>query len=118
MSELIPFEIQIKLQKNWGALAETMECFCECRLFDENTKWEWFIYAQNPENVDELLAIENTNVVNPACFLSYKMLGEIFNCDGENILFDISYRKKTAKIQFNTIRENNKWKLIDIQSDH
>lgn len=115
MMELIPWEIQKKLQENWGDKSTAMQCFCECRLYDESTKWEWFIYAQNPQDFDGLIAIENTNVINPFCILSYSLLKEIFNFNGENILYDLSYRRRLAEAQYKLIKEANKWKLIDTQ---
>lgn len=93
---MIPFDIQHKLKSQWGDKADSMDCFVQCRIYDPSSNWAWYIYAQNPDDEDQLFAIESTFEVIPDALLSMEFLESLFNHRGESMQFDHEFRPRKA----------------------
>ena len=99
---LIPEHIQLKLMKNWGEKADAFACKCECRIYDPASKWQWFIFAQDPFDEDKLLGIECA-FEKEIKELSLRELSTIFNTEGDYMLFDPEYQPTNVIEQFKKV---------------
>lgn len=79
------------LKKNWGDRADSMQCRAEIRLYDPNSKWQCYIYAVNPEYLDEIQCIiRGFDVEILTC--SLQEILSCYNSEGESPRVDIDYR--------------------------
>ncbi len=96
----------IKLFKNWGENAESMACLAEVRFFDPLSKWECYIYALNPENVDDIACIIKWHQVE-VCNWKLSQLLRLYNEHGECPIVDTEYRPRRASELFKKLNEGN-----------
>lgn len=103
---MIPLLVQNKLMANW-AKAESMNCNVEARVFDPASRWEWYIYAQDPENNDSLLCVERAIDINPSCLLSYEELCGLYNYNGDPMIYDHGFKPRNAAVMYKILKENH-----------
>lgn len=102
--QMIPEYIQKRLQRNWGEKADSMDCKVECRLYDTSSDSEWYLYAQNPNEQDIVLCIENTDTLEAAAIIS---LDELQNYKRNFLQLDDEFRPRNAAVVYEELR---KWK--------
>lgn len=97
-------EIQQKLINNWGDHALCLNCYVEIAYHDPLSKWVCYIFAMNPDNLDEISCIIDhfdTIVRN----WSLQDLYEQFNTDGEPMEIDHEFRRIHAATLFKRLSE-------------
>lgn len=91
---MIPFKTKQLLKENWGPRAESMNCYAECKFFDDLSRWQCYIYAINPEDDDSikcLLKFPGTAVEIVDWTLT--QLANAYNSHGENPVMDREFRR-------------------------
>lgn len=106
MQNLISDKQKNSLMKNWGARAEAMDCFAEVKLSDLDGYCAFYIYAMNPCNPDEVMAIIHLVEAFTAC-CSLKEIALFHNSRGETLEIDREYRKKKANVILRELRGHN-----------
>lgn len=101
---MIPDHILEKLRENWGERADCLSCNIECRVYDPASTWEWFIYAQDPNDHDCLLAIQCFDVLT-LLPMSYQELKEAYNWKGEGMLLDHEFKPRNAGVFYQKLRK-------------
>lgn len=96
-----------KLIQNWGDKAEAMDCFAEVRVFDPLSPWECYIFAQNPENLDEVKVILVGFDVE-VCEMSLEEIFSKFNSEGEYVQIDPLFRPVKADKLLKRLRERRR----------
>lgn len=81
-----------KLKNNWGAMAHSLECKAEVRLYDPNSAWECYLIAMEPDT-ERLLSIVNGEIDDE---LTLPILGLLYNLHGEPVQVDKEYRPRKA----------------------
>lgn len=98
---MIPENITQSLMKNWGDKAEAMDCFVEVKFTDEDNKWNYYVYALNPQDETEAMMIVDTiyNPLHP--FTVTTSIHNIFsNVDG----IDHEFRRIKASTLFKKLK--------------
>lgn len=96
-----------KLMASWGDKAEAMDCFAEVRIFDPLSPWECYIFAQNPENHDEVKVILVGFDVE-VCDMSLEEIFSKFNSDGEYVEIDALFRPIRADKLLKRLKERKR----------
>jgi hypothetical protein len=90
-----------KLKANWGDKAESMACMAEVRVYDPLSFWECYIFAQNPEDENEIMCLIHTNKLSSPGVSKWTLqeLCALYNQDGEGVEVDQEYRpRRTAEL--------------------
>lgn len=90
---MIPENIKQVLIKNWGDKAEAMDCFAEIKFTDEDNKWNYYIYALNPDDETEAMMIVDT-VYNP--ITPFTVTTSIHNISNNVDGIDTEFRRMKA----------------------
>jgi hypothetical protein len=98
-----------KLQANWGELAEAMECNAEVRVYDPLSHWQAFIYAQNPEDLDQIKVIVGGFTIE-TCDMTVSELFQMYNGFGECVQVDPFFRPMKAAKLLRMLKETAKYK--------
>jgi hypothetical protein len=93
-----------RLITNWGERADALACNAEVRLYDANGPWECYIYALNPDNDDEVMAIVNAETVE-TCTCSILELCSMYDSDGGSLRLDRCFRPRDAQTILKKLRE-------------
>lgn len=103
---MIPSDVQQRLRLNWGERADAMLCNIECRIYDPESKWEWFIYAQDPDDTDCLLAIECDFFIEAGVIISKSFLESLYNHDGEEMKYDEDFKPRNALLFWKKLKRS------------
>jgi len=94
-----------KLKKNWGVLADTLECLAEVRVYDPLSSWESYILAMNPEDEDEIFCIiKGCNV--EACQWRLTEMQAMHNSGGDHVKVDKEYKPRKASEIYKILTRN------------
>lgn len=105
-------KIQQKLQKNWGEKSDSLQCNVECRIYDPSSKWEWFLYAQNPNDPDEICYISHECVLDIITMGSLMALQTLFNRHGEFMELDREFKPRNAASLWQHLRNRYPHEII------
>lgn len=91
-----------RLQENWGEKADALACNAEVRLYDPMSAWECYIYAQNPENDDEVMCIISTGKNSEISIEEWTLdaIRFLYNGEGVGVDRDDEYRPRLASEVF------------------
>ncbi len=94
-----------KLKANWGYKADAMACYAEVRLYDPLSKWQCFVYAQNPEDDNEIQCIISAGNNLPPQVTQWTItdLRGLYNAHGEGVETDTEYRPRQASQIFKSL---------------
>lgn len=98
---MIPEPIKQSLMKNWGDKAEAMDCFAEIKFTDDDHKWNYYIYALNPDDETEAMMIVDT-VYNP--FEPFTVITSIRNTLWNSDGIDTEFRRIRADKLFKKLK--------------
>jgi hypothetical protein len=84
-----------KLLANWGELAETLECNAEMRVYDPLSDFCVYVFAQNPDDLDEIYCIIAGFDVEVTLW-SVDELQACYNSDGQKLKTDHSFKPTHA----------------------
>lgn len=93
---LIPAKVFSKLAQSWGEKADALQCDCELRLFDPLSAWECFIFAVNPQDIDEFCCILHGFSVEVTTW-RFSELEQLFNASGEQPIIDAEFIPRKAE---------------------
>ena len=93
-----------RLMANWGERADSLACNAEIRLYDANGPWECYIYAINPDNEDEIMAIVKAEMVE-TCTCSLTELMSMYDLEGQPIRQDRCFRPRHAEVILKRLQE-------------
>ena len=100
---MITYDQREKLKKNWGEKADSLQCKAEVRLYDDQSTWECFIYAMNPQDEDDVKLILKGFTVE-ICDGSMDALRSMFNANGEPLKRDYHYIPRMADTIYRKLR--------------
>lgn len=105
---MIPHLKSEKLKSQWF-IADTLSCKAEIRFYDPLSDWQCFIFAQNPDNENDIMCIISggKNLEPVVDFWSLYELGQMFNADGEGVQIDLEYRPRQAVEILKRLEDNN-----------
>jgi hypothetical protein len=93
-----------KLKASWGEKASSMACMAEVKVYDPLSPWACYIYALNPDDEDEICCIIKGFVIE-ACEWRLSELARRFNCEGEGVQIDHSFRPQLASKLFKILNQ-------------
>mgnify|MGYP001564356948 CR=1 FL=1 len=96
------------LKNNWGALADSLACNAELRVYDPLSRWECFVFAINPEDEDEMACIINGFDVE-VCHWRFSELWARYNAHGEAPTIDREFRPRNAGEIYKTLKAKHGW---------
>ena len=96
-----------KLKANWGEKAEGMTCLAEVRLYDPLSDWQCYIYAINPQNIDEIMCLISCGKGLTPITTEWRLaeLYLLYNNHGEGIEVDNEYRPRRVSDLFKKLNE-------------
>lgn len=113
---IIPKHLFPMLQENWGERAESMECDAICRIYDPAVpEREWYVYAQNPDDTNEIICIEHDDVLCPAARPPLDWLSEKTNCNYDSMKFDHDFKPKNVVKIWQKLRKKYPYNVIVTQ---
>lgn len=92
---MIPEKVRESLMKNWGPLADSMNCYAYAKYIDPLSSWACYVYALNPENQDDIACLVYNECVE-VCEWSLQELLATYNREGEYPEMDTEYRPRLA----------------------
>jgi len=95
-----------KLKANWGEKADGMECKAEVRVYDPLSKIEFYIYALNPDNDDDIMFLGVSDNLELGQW-SMQSLKSFYNAHGEPLTVDQEYRPRYINEIFKKLMRNN-----------
>lgn len=101
-------KLKERLMANWGDRADCLACNAEARIYDDNSSWECYLLAINPENEDEGIGIiVYGNKISQDDTIFMPFLWERFNSQGEFMQWDESFVPRNAYELIKTLKERN-----------
>lgn len=86
------------LLNNWGDKADALACNAIVRLYDSLSKWEFYIYAMNPEDENQVsLILKNSFGSRLNEQWTIDELEGMYNDHGEGLNVDESYRPRSVE---------------------
>lgn len=101
---MIPNNILDKLRDNWGEKSDSMECNAECCIYDPFSRTSWYVYAQDPADLDKLMCIECGDGIKIGLY-SYNMISQLFSLDGEYLVMDDEFRPRNAGVLYRELKK-------------
>jgi len=80
------------LKKQWGDIADSLDCYAEVKFIDPQSSWACYVYAMNPENEDEIMCLIVGRVIE-TCQWTLTELFREYNSHGEHPVIDTDYRR-------------------------
>lgn len=105
---MIPKKLFKKLSDNWGYPAETLECDAVMRIYDPQSRWQCWILAINPDDINQIYCIIDGETVE-CCEWTFRELWQAYGADGEPPSVDVEFRPIQAKILYKKLLERGKY---------
>ena len=104
---MITTEQSKKLKANWGVKADSMACLAELRVYDPLSSWQCYIFAQNPENDNEIMCLISggKNLEPMVTEWTLHELSLLYNAHGEGVQIDQEYRPRRAAELFKILNK-------------
>ena len=90
----IPEDRKKALLRNWGPMAESLDCVAEIKVIDQREHWACYVFAMNPENEDEIACLFHDKLGGIEIWdWSWHELCQLYDGEGEYPMLDPEYRR-------------------------